>query len=150
MANILYKAMVPIALSLPLAATNPEPVRASALMTECSTDIASLCNGVREGRGRISACLYAHSNRISKTCRPELTKVTSSRTFERIIPPDVLKMRNTPGEAQFRKVCAADIKARCPGVPAGKARLLACLYAWSHQVSNTCNAEAQSVLRHLK
>ncbi|MCV0426923.1 MAG: cysteine rich repeat-containing protein [Roseibium sp.] len=59
-------------------------------------------------------------------------------------------MKNTPGETKLRKVCAADIKARCPGVPPGKARLLACLYAWSPQVSGTCNTEAQSVLRHLK
>ncbi|MES0882795.1 cysteine rich repeat-containing protein [Roseibium sp. SCP14] len=150
MVNFLSATAVAITLALPITSAPLRPAYASGLMTACSADIASLCNGVREGRGRISACLFAHDNKISTSCRPELTKVTTSRMFEKMIPPDVLKMRNTPGEAKLRQVCAADIKSRCKGVPPGKGRLLACLYAWSNKVSKSCHAEARSVLEHLK
>ncbi|MES0810836.1 hypothetical protein ABLO27_15235 [Roseibium sp. SCPC15] len=150
MASFLSNSAVAITLALPITLVSIDQTRASGLMTACSTDIASLCNGVREGRGRISACLFAHDNKISTSCRPELTKVTTSRMFEKMIPPDVLKMRNTPGEAKLRQVCAADINSRCKGVPPGKGRLLACLYAWSNKVSQPCHAEAKSVLEHLK
>ncbi|MEM9631006.1 MAG: cysteine rich repeat-containing protein [Pseudomonadota bacterium] len=150
MAGFLSNTVIAITLALPISTAPFQPARASGLMSACSADIASLCNGVREGRGRISACLFAHDNKISTSCRPELTKVTTSRMFERMIPPDVLKMRNTPGEAKLRQVCAADIKSRCRSVPPGKGRLLACLYAWSNKVSKPCHAEAKSVLEHLK
>ena len=128
----------------------PSPVAAAGLMEACAPDIGSLCKGVKEGRGRISACLFAHSNKVSPACKPELTKVTSSRMFERQIPQGVHSLNDTPYEAELRKTCAPDIGKLCKGVAPGDDRLLACLYAWNTRVSQACRTEAKTVLDHLK
>ena len=125
-------------------------VQASDLMRICSPDIASHCKGVTEGRGRISACLYAHSNKLSPACGPELAKATHSSMFERFIPADIRNLNDTPYEASLRKGCAADIKSLCSTVAPGEDRLLACLYAWNHRVSKTCRDEAKIVFEHLR
>lgn len=150
MANIFRSTIPIIALALPSIAGTTSPVPASALLSACSADIASLCKGVKKGRGRISACLFAHSSKISTACRPELSKVTSSRTFENMIPPNVLRTNGTVGEAHLRQVCAAEIKSMCASVTPGSGRLLACLYARSNRVSGTCHAQARTVLDDLK
>ncbi len=119
-------------------------------MEACSKDITSLCSGIKEGRGRISACLFAHSNKISAACKPELDKVTSSRMFERMIPNGIHTLNDTPYEAGLRKACDADFKKLCTGVAPGDDRLLACLYAWSTKVSKACRDEAKTVLDQIK
>ena len=140
------------ALGLALAAVaGPVPsAQASGLMSICSADIASQCKGVAEGRGRISACLYAHSNKLSPACGPELAKATHSSMFERLIPADIRNLNDTPYEASLRKGCAADISSLCSTVAPGEDRLLACLYAWNDRVSKGCMAEAKTVFEHLK
>ncbi len=126
------------------------PANASGLMEACSKDISSLCGGIKEGRGRISACLFAHSNKISAACKPELDKVTTSRMFERMIPNGIRTLNDTPYEAELRKACGSDFNKLCSGVAAGDDRLLACLYAWSTKVSKGCRTEAKTVLDQLR
>ena len=109
-----------------------------------------MCSGIKEGRGRISACLFAHSNKVSAACDPELTKVTSGRMFERMIPHGIRNLNDTPYEADLREACDADFKKLCSDVATGDDRHLACLYAWSNRVSKTCQTEAKTVLDHLK
>ncbi len=140
--------MLGLVLTIEMGAASP--VYAAGLMDACSADIASLCKDINKGRGRISACLYAHSNKVSAACKPELSKVTSGSTFERMIPAGIRNLNNTPYEAGLRKICAADIKAFCPDVAAGEDRLLGCLYAWSNRVSKACRTEAKTVLDQLK
>ncbi|MCP4318984.1 MAG: hypothetical protein GY789_24070 [Hyphomicrobiales bacterium] len=150
MANIFRTATLALGLVLPIAAGLASPVRAAGLMDACSSDMALLCKGVSEGRGRISACLVAHSNKLSAACKPELSKVTTSRMFERMIPAGIRNMNDTQYEAGLRKICAAVIKSLCSGVVPGEDRLLACLYAWSNRVGKACRTEAKTVLDHLK
>ncbi|MCR9137700.1 MAG: cysteine rich repeat-containing protein [Alphaproteobacteria bacterium] len=128
----------------------PSAVRASELMTACSADIASQCKGVSEGRGRISACLYGHDDKLSPACKPEVAKVTTGSMFKRMIPAGIRNLNNTPYEAELRNACNSDIKSLCSTVAAGDDRLLACLYAFGHKVSQTCRSEAKTVLEHLK
>ncbi len=117
---------------------------AGSLMTACSPDIASLCKGVREGRGRISACLFAHGNRISAPCKPELSKVARKVAFKPGAPA------GAADEARLKKVCATDIRSHCKGIAPGEGRLLACLYAWSNRVSSPCEAEAKAMISSMR
>lgn len=126
------------------------PAHASELMTSCSPDIASQCKGVAEGRGRISACLYGHDDKLSPACKPEVAKVTTGSMFKRMIPAGIRNLNDTPYEAELRKACASDINSLCSTVAPGDDRLLACLYAWGHKVSSGCRSEAKTVLEHLK
>lgn len=150
MTNIFRTAVIALGLVLPLATGVATPAKASDLMTACSADISSLCKGVSKGRGRISACLYAHSNKLSAACKPELAKVTTGSMFERMIPAGIRNLNDSPYEAELRKACAADISSLCSNVAQGEDRLLACLYAWGDNVSKACKAEAKTVLDHLK
>ncbi|MEM9105959.1 MAG: cysteine rich repeat-containing protein [Pseudomonadota bacterium] len=142
-------ALIVSAITLPAMMMGSSPALAE-LMAACEPEINSLCNGVREGRGRISACLFAHSNKISPACSPELAKVTSSRMFQRHIPQGVHSLNDTAYEASLRKICAPDIANHCSNVKPGDDRLLACLYAWNNKVSSACQSEAKVALDHLK
>jgi len=42
----------------------PDTVQANNLMAACEVEIAANCAGVSKGRGRISACLYAHDDKL--------------------------------------------------------------------------------------
>lgn len=150
MTKLFRTAMLALGLLLTIAIGATSPVQAAGLMDVCSADIASLCKDIKKGRGRISACLYAHSNKISAACKPELSKVTSGSTFERMIPSGIRNLNNTTYEAGLREICAADIKSFCTNVVAGEDRLLGCLYAWSDRVSRACRTKAKTVLDQLK
>ena len=143
-------ALLAVASMILMTAGTTHSVPAAGLMEACKTDIDSNCKGVREGRGRISACLYAHSNKMSKMCEPELSKVTTSRMFERMIPHEVRSKNDTAYEAALRKTCASDIKTHCADVKPGQDRILACLYGWTNRLSGACRAEAKTVLDHLR
>lgn len=123
---------------------------ANSLMTACKVDVASLCKGVKEGRGRISACLYAHGNKISGECKPELTKVTRSGTFKRMVPASLNDVQGTARDTTFKKICAGDIKSHCHGIGSATDKILACLYAWSTRIGSACRAEASAVLSAAK
>ncbi|MEM6460313.1 MAG: cysteine rich repeat-containing protein [Pseudomonadota bacterium] len=150
MATIYKSAVLSFVFALLIALSVSAPARASGLMAACAADISSLCSGIKEGRGRISACLYSHENKVSADCKPELSKVTSSRMFERMIPHEIQQKNDTPYEAGLREICASDIKSLCSDVKPGEDRLLACLYGWSNRVTKACQAEAKTALDHLK
>ncbi|WP_269581765.1 cysteine rich repeat-containing protein [Roseibium sp. Sym1] len=146
MACILNTAVLAAALAIPLTTAPAGSARANSLMTACKVDVASLCKGVPEGRGRISACLFAHDNRISGTCKPELSKITSSGTFRKMVPSSLNSLKGSAGDTQLRRVCAGDIKTYCGGVGSATDRILACLYAWSNRIGKSCHAEAKAIL----
>lgn len=146
MARFSNRAILIAVLAIPLATMSAAPVQASSLMTACKVDVASLCKGVSEGRGRISACLFAHDNRISGSCKPELAKVTSSGTFKKMVPASLNSLKGSAGDAQLRQVCANDIKSYCGGVGSATDKVLACLYAWSNRIDKSCHAQAKAML----
>ncbi|MTH97881.1 cysteine rich repeat-containing protein [Roseibium sp. RKSG952] len=120
--------------------------RASSLMTACKVDVETLCKGVEEGRGRVSACLFAHGNQISGACKPELAKVTSSSMFKKMLPESLSSIQASDKKVALQKVCGSDIRSQCSGVSAGLDRVLACLYARSASISKSCYAEARAVI----
>ena len=48
-----------------------DPSLRATLPQSCAAPAASLCPGVPLGDGRVFACLYARSDRVSRTCNGE-------------------------------------------------------------------------------
>ena len=123
---------------------------AAGLMVACEAEITANCAGVSSGRGRISACLYAHGDKLSGACKTEVAKVSSGRSVHRNVPAGVLSLQGSEYEAGLREACTSDANKLCSGVKIGKARILSCLYSRSNKVSKACAAEAKMVLDQLK
>ncbi len=119
------------------------------MMAACKSEIESKCNGVRKGRGRIAACLYAHPNSLSANCASEVEKVSNSRTTKAVIPSGVWKLSGSQYEGDLIKACGGDARKLCPGV-SGNNRNLACLYSRSNQISGTCKQTAEAVMKLLR
>ncbi|WP_421982170.1 hypothetical protein [Roseibium sp.] len=119
------------------------------MMAACKSEISAQCNGVRKGRGRIAACLYAHPNKLSAPCAAEVEKVSNSRTTKAVIPAGVQKLSGSQYEGDLVKACGNDARKLCPGV-SGNQRNLACLYSRSNQISGSCKKTADRVLKLLR
>ena len=124
----------------------PNTAQAGNLIAACKAEIAANCTGVSKGRGRISACLWAHGDKLSGTCRTEVLKVSNSRTFQRYIPADIGSGKGSQYEAGLRRACTSEVNKLCSGVKTGDGRILACLYARSNSVSKACSSEARLVV----
>lgn len=124
----------------------PGTARADNMMSVCDAEISTICSGVSNGRGRISACLYANDRDLSDACRAEVIEVTGSPTFQRYLPTGSQSAQGPEQEMGLRAACAADADRVCTGVTEGSNRFLACLYARSNSVSKACWAAAQSLL----
>ncbi len=122
----------------------PATARAG-LISACKAEISANCADVTKGRGRISACLMAHEDKLSGGCRGEVVKVRESRTFQRYVPGGFEALPGWAQNAGLRQACASDVTRYCPRVKLGDGRLLACLYARLNSVSKTCSTEAKTV-----
>ena len=101
---------------------------AAAMRADCGKEIKSQCRGVKEGGGRVLACLYSHDAKLGAKCA-----ATVAASVERL------------GEAlgalaNVRRVCDADAKRLCAGVMPGDGNLIDCLSQSRKAVSQTCNA----------
>jgi hypothetical protein len=119
-----------------------EPVRAD-LMTTCASEIGQYCAGISRGRGRISACLAAYTDRISSACRAEVAGVARGP----LVPGSVKAVLNPGFRAPLPAACTADAGRYCSGVPQGDGRAFACLYANSNRVSAACTSAAEATVK---
>ena len=118
------------------------PARAD-LLRACAPEIQRFCADVRSGRGRISACLASEMARLSASCRPEVQSVMQGP----LTPAYVRRALDPSFRAPLPAACVTPAATLCPNIPAGDARVFACLYARSDRASQTCNNQAQAALR---
>lgn len=121
--------------------------RADNMMSACEADIAVMCDGVSQGRGRISACLYSNNDSLAASCRAEVAVVSNSRTFQRYLPSGAKSLQGSEQEAGLRAACTADVDKVCSGVKRENGRFLACVYSRSDSVSEGCWAAAKTILQ---
>jgi hypothetical protein len=81
----------------------------------CSTDVQSLCAGVKPGGGRVLACLQSHVGELSVGCSTILSKAI-----------------------WVARECAGDIKQFCPGATFGTVG--ACMQPHLGQASESCRS----------
>lgn len=93
----------------------------------CSEEIQKYCSGVKEGQGRILACLYAHEDSLSGRC--EYALYDASVQLERAV--------NALTYAASE--CRDDLRTYCANIEPGGGRLLECLNRNSAQISPRCD-----------
>ncbi len=92
----------------------------------CETELKSHCSKVTPGEGRLLACLYAHSDKLSGQC--EFALYEASVRLERAIA----------ALTYVAKECDDDIDKMCANVAVGDGRVVACLEDNSKKLSKTC------------
>ena len=85
------------------------------LAEACRADVDAFCGGVAPGG--VVACLAEHRGALSAACASAVADLERVATASVDLQP------------ALASACSAERKAHCDGVPAGKARVLACLVA---------------------
>ena len=92
----------------------------------CKAELSTYCKDVTPGDGRILACLYAHSDKLSAKC--EYALFDAAAQLERAIT----------ALAFAAYECEDDLDEYCADVPVGEGRLLDCITKNKKKVSKRC------------
>ena len=99
----------------------------------CQVELETYCQNVIPGEGRGLACIYAHSDKLSRKCESAL--YDSVKEFQTAVQ----KLN------AFAGACRADIEKLCSKVAIGEGRILTCLEKNKKEVSANCNKVRKSV-----
>ncbi len=99
----------------------------------CAKELKTYCTAVKPGEGRIVACLYAHSDKISGRCEFAF--------YEAAIQLD----RAISGVVYVVTQCRRDIGTYCTGVKTGDGRVVQCLKQNTAKLRPSCNQALQDV-----
>ena len=99
----------------------------------CEKELTSYCKDVTPGEGRILACLYAHSDKLSGKC--EYALYDAAVQLERFVA----------ALSYLANECDEDLDKFCTGVEAGEGRLLKCLDENSAKISARCTQALKDV-----
>jgi hypothetical protein len=99
----------------------------------CQAEIETYCKDVIPGEGRVLACLYARSDKLSGKCEYALYDAASQ--LERAVA----------ALSYVVNECADDLDQFCQNVAAGEGRLLECLDKNDAKVSSRCKQAIEEV-----
>ena len=99
----------------------------------CEKELASYCKDVTPGEGRVLACLYAHSDKLSGKC--EYALYDAAVQLERFVA----------ALSYLANECGDDLEKFCSAVEAGEGRLLQCLDKNSSKLSDRCTEALKDV-----
>jgi len=99
----------------------------------CKTELDTYCKDVVPGQGRILACLYARSDKLSGKC--EYALYDAAAQLERAVA----------ALSYVVNECADDLGQFCIDVAAGEGRLLNCLEKNDAKVSSRCKEAIKQV-----
>ena len=99
----------------------------------CEKELTSYCNEVTLGEGRVLACLYAYSDKLSGKC--EYALYDAAAQLERFVA----------ALSYLANECDADLEKFCSAVEAGEGRLLKCLDENSEKISGRCTEALKDV-----
>jgi hypothetical protein len=103
----------------------------------CKTELESYCKDVTPGQGRVLACLYARSDKLSGQC--EFALYDAAVQLERAVA----------ALSYMANECGKDLTTYCGGVVIGEGRVLDCLAKNKAKVSDRCK-QAQKDLGFTK
>jgi hypothetical protein len=103
------------------------------VVTGCRAELEKYCSNVTPGEGRVLACLYAHSDKLSGRC--EYALYDAAVQLERAVA----------ALTYVANECGADLRKHCVGVEAGQGRLLDCLQKKDAEVSDRCKQARKDV-----
>jgi hypothetical protein len=99
----------------------------------CNKEINTYCKTVIPGEGRVLACLYAHSEKLSNRCEYALYDVAAQ--LERAVA----------ALTYIANECNDDLEKYCAAVRPGGGRLLQCLENNEKKLSDRCKSAAKDV-----
>ena len=92
----------------------------------CKTELDTYCKNVTPGEGRVLACLYAFSDKLSGKC--EYALYDAAAQLERALT----------ALTYLANECRDDLQKFCSDIKPGEGRLLACMDKNEKQVSSRC------------
>jgi hypothetical protein len=131
-----YKNLLWIAIGTALLFAIPAGAEQSLVETVangCKAEIETYCKDVTPGQGRVLACLYAHSDKLSGKC--EYALYDAAAQLERAVA----------ALSYVVNECADDLDQFCTGVAAGEGRLMDCLEKNDKKVSFRCKEAMKQV-----
>ena len=99
----------------------------------CEKELTSYCKDVTPGEGRVLACLYAHSDKLSGKC--EYALYDAAAQLERFVA----------ALSYLANECSEDLDKFCADVAIGERRLLKCLDENSAKISGRCTEALKDV-----
>ena len=99
----------------------------------CQKELETYCKDVTPGEGRMLACIYAHSDKLSGQC--EYALYDAAAQLERAVA----------ALSYVVNECRDDLENLCAGVPAGEGRLAKCLEKNDAKVSARCKQAQKDV-----
>jgi hypothetical protein len=101
----------------------------------CEKELATFCRGVTPGEGRILACLYAFSDKLSPRC-------------ESVLFENATQLEKAMNSLSYE--CREDLKRFCNDVKYGDRRLFECLEKEKDQVSDQCRQAVSDIALRLR
>jgi len=99
----------------------------------CKVELEKYCKDVTPGEGRVLACLYAYSDKLSPKC--EYALYDAAAQLERAVA----------ALSYVANECDDDLEKYCAAVAPGEGRLLNCLEKKNKQLSKRCNQALKKV-----
>ena len=99
----------------------------------CKKELTSYCKDVTPGEGRILACLYAHSDKLTGQC--EYALYDAAAQLERFVS----------ALTYLANECDADLEKFCAEIAVGEGRVLKCLDENSSKISARCTQALKDV-----
>ena len=99
----------------------------------CEKELTSYCKDVTPGEGRILACLYAHSDKLTGQC--EYALYDAAVQLERFVA----------ALSYIANECDADLEKFCAEVAVGEGRVLKCLDENASKISARCTQALKDV-----
>ena len=99
----------------------------------CEKELTSYCKDVTPGEGRILACLYAHSDKLTGQC--EYALYDAAVQLERFVA----------ALTYLANECDADLEKYCAEIAIGEGRVLKCLDDNAEKISARCTQALKDV-----
>ena len=100
---------------------------ATQVLDGCNSELSQYCAEVTPGEGRLLACLYSHSDKISGQCEHAL--YDAAARLERAIGT-ITYVANE---------CRSELETHCAGVEVGEGRVAQCLKDHAAELSPGCD-----------
>ena len=97
----------------------------------CAGDVAKFCGNVKQGEGRIAACLRQNAAQLSPACQAHLAQVKEA-------------------VKEAHQACEDDIMMYCAGVKPGGGRIMECLKANKSHLSFKCKRKLREAKKEMK
>ena len=99
----------------------------------CEKELTSYCKDVTPGEGRVLACLYAHSDKLTGQC--EYALYDAAVQLERFVA----------ALSYVANECDEDLEKFCANIEVGEGRVLKCLDENSSKISARCTQALKDV-----